>query len=101
MGFCKTQLENFAGENGAFGNFNKALELNPKKIEAIYGRAFTKNKLGDSRGAIEDYSSAIEMDNTKNVKIIYDKKMTKNIWQTELHLFSRQISLGLIISTIK
>jgi tetratricopeptide (TPR) repeat protein len=41
LGFCKTHFENFAGENGALGNFNKALELNPKKIEAVASNGIT------------------------------------------------------------
>jgi tetratricopeptide (TPR) repeat protein len=79
LGFCKTQIGNYSGENGALVDFNKAIELNPKKVEALYGRAFTKNKLGDSRGAVEDYSQALGLGSSKHVKLVYDKKMSQNV----------------------
>jgi tetratricopeptide (TPR) repeat protein len=51
--------------------------MDPSKVEAYYGRGFVKAKLGDPRGAIEDYSKAAEIGNNESSKIIYDTKMTK------------------------
>jgi tetratricopeptide (TPR) repeat protein len=74
------QLENYRGENGEKGaleDFNKALELDPEKIEAIYGRGFVKAKLGDQRAAMEDFTKAIEFGNNENAKILYTAKLGK------------------------
>ena len=44
----------------ALDEFNKAIELNPNFINAIFNRALMKDKIGDFNGAINDYTKVIE-----------------------------------------
>jgi tetratricopeptide (TPR) repeat protein len=43
----------------------------------MYGRGFVKSKLGDPRGAMEDFTRAIEFGNNENAKILYTAKLGK------------------------
>ena len=44
--------------------YNKAIELNPKYIEAYYWRGKTKDNLEDYQGAITDFLKVIELNQT-------------------------------------
>ncbi len=48
--------------DGATANLTKAIELNPKYVEAYKNRGLAKNSNGDKVGAIADYSKAIDLD---------------------------------------
>lgn len=58
-GAAEDALEN---HDVAIEDYNNALELNPKFVQAYINRGHTKNSLGDTDGAIEDYSNAIQVD---------------------------------------
>lgn len=47
---------------GAVADFSKAIELNPKSVEARCYRGLARMASGDSDGAIEDYGKALELD---------------------------------------
>lgn len=47
---------------GAIANYDKALELNPKYIQAYYNRGGTKINLEDYQGAIKDFNEVLELD---------------------------------------
>lgn len=53
----------------AIGDFNKALELNPKGIGAQNNIGLAKYYLGDNEGAVKDYTKALEIDSTYTVSI--------------------------------
>ncbi len=46
----------------AIKNFTKAIEINPKSVNAYNARGIAKASQGDFSGAIEDYDKAIEID---------------------------------------
>jgi tetratricopeptide (TPR) repeat protein len=46
----------------AIGDYNKALELQPRDKEALYARGFVLHDKGDFDRAIADYTAAIEID---------------------------------------
>lgn len=47
---------------GAIADFSKAIELDPKSVDARCFRGLARLESGDRDGAIEDYSKAIELD---------------------------------------
>ena len=47
---------------GAIADFTRAIELNPKYIEAIKDRGNAKASKGDLAGALADYNLALEID---------------------------------------
>lgn len=53
------------------------MEINPNKIASLYGRGFVKSKLGDHRGAIEDFTKATDAGNLENIKLVYSGKISK------------------------
>jgi Flp pilus assembly protein TadD len=57
------------GDYGAaLGAYDRAINLNPKDVEAYIGRAYVHQKFGNNREAILDYSRAVElMPNDANV----------------------------------
>ena len=57
-GAAEATLDN---HDAAIEDYNNALELNPKYVQAYINRGITKNSLGDTNGAIEDYSNAIQL----------------------------------------
>lgn len=48
--------------DGAYADYNRAIELDPKLAIAYYNRGFAKGNKGDLDGAIADYTKAIELD---------------------------------------
>ena len=48
----------------ALKNFNKAIKIDPKRIEGYIGRANALNTLGKYTEAIKDYNTAISIDDT-------------------------------------
>ena len=57
-GAAESALEN---QDAAIEDYNNALELNPKYVQAYINRGHAKNVLGDTEGAIEDFSNAIRV----------------------------------------
>ena len=58
-GKMKIQRSDF---DGAIGDLDRAIELDPKSVTAYNDRAFAKESKGDFTGALADYSRAIEID---------------------------------------
>ena len=50
--------------DGAIGDFNRAIELNPKDDAPYYNRAQAKRLKKDAAGAVADYTRAIELGST-------------------------------------
>ena len=57
-GAAEAALEN---HDVAIEDYNNALELNPKHVQAYINRGHAKNARGDTDGAIEDFSNAIQL----------------------------------------
>ncbi len=57
-GAAEAALEN---HDAAIEDYNNALELNPKHVQAYINRGHAKNDRGDTNGAIEDFSNAIQL----------------------------------------
>ena len=55
----------------AIGDYDKAIELNPKFAKAYDNRAAAYGSLGNYRKAIEDWSKAIELD-PKSAMVYYN-----------------------------
>lgn len=51
-----------AGYEKAIADFNKAIQLEPDFIYALYDRAYAKYKIQDFEGAIQDYNQALQID---------------------------------------
>ena len=47
---------------GAIADYTKAIELDPKSVEALNNRGTAKSEIGDKQGAIVDYTRVIELD---------------------------------------
>jgi tetratricopeptide (TPR) repeat protein len=59
----------------ALADYNKVTQLNPRFPDAYLNRAFyVKEKLGDLRGAIEDYNRYIDLSKDKNVAFAYNNR---------------------------
>jgi tetratricopeptide (TPR) repeat protein len=46
---------------GAFADFNEAIQLNPTRATAFYNRGFLNNTLGHFEAAIEDFNRALDL----------------------------------------
>jgi tetratricopeptide (TPR) repeat protein len=57
---------------GAVRDFNRALKLRPEYPEALAGRAFARNKLGDSDAAITDADAAVLLA-SQNPAIVFNR----------------------------
>src|SRR5512133_2819938 len=57
---------------GAVRDFNRALKLRPEYPEALAGRAFARNKLGDSDAAITDADAAVQLA-SQNPAIVFNR----------------------------
>ncbi|MFT5724611.1 MAG: tetratricopeptide (TPR) repeat protein [Bacteroidia bacterium] len=57
-GVCKFHLR----FKSSIGDLNKAIDLDPKNGYRYACRAYVKDKIGDTEGAIEDYTIANELD---------------------------------------
>jgi|GEM_PF-2024853 len=69
---CESMLER---HQEALADYNKVTQLNPRFPDAYLNRAFyVKEKLGDLRGAIEDYNRYIELNKDKNVAFAYNNR---------------------------
>jgi Flp pilus assembly protein TadD len=64
MKYYNTGLDkHFANDySGALADFDKAIEINDKNIDAYSARGLAKGKLNDLNGAIVDYNKVIELD---------------------------------------
>ena len=59
--FAKSEVKDF---NGAIEDYNKAIELKHRIVEAYFERGFCKDQLNNPEGAIADYTKVIEIDPT-------------------------------------
>ncbi|MFN8208675.1 MAG: tetratricopeptide repeat protein [Bacteroidales bacterium] len=57
---------------GAVRDFNRALKLRPEYPEALAGRAFARNKLGDSDAALTDADAAVQLAG-QNPAIVFNR----------------------------
>ena len=48
-------------KEGAIKDYSKAIELNPKFVDAYWCRGVVRHELGDKEGAVKDYSQVIEL----------------------------------------
>ncbi len=65
--------------NAAIADFTKALELNPKLVEAYLNRGFAKRSIGDAEGAKADFTKSIEVDPTpKDAAAYYNRALAKS-----------------------
>lgn len=55
-------------------NFNNSIKQNPGDADAYFNRANLKRTCGDFKGAFEDYSKAIKLDDT-NYRYYYERAM--------------------------
>jgi tetratricopeptide (TPR) repeat protein len=62
LGEGMTKLFKLKDYTGAIADFNKAIQLSPKRESAYYYRGVAKFWLEDRRGAIVDFNKAIELD---------------------------------------
>jgi tetratricopeptide (TPR) repeat protein len=61
-------LQRVANYKSAFGDFNKAIEINPNYTDAYLNRAIIKNELGDYNGFLQDCKKASGIDpNNTNI----------------------------------
>lgn len=70
IGYSQTSSEYYKSGNakvkskdyrGAIVDYNRAIEINPRYVEAYFQRALSKSDLKDTKGAIEDYTKVIEL----------------------------------------
>ena len=62
--FDKAMKKAEAGNTkGAIADYNKAIQMSPKFVEAYQNRGVAKFKLNDLKGAQADFSKTIELDN--------------------------------------
>ena len=47
---------------GAIADYSRAIELDPKSVEALNNRGTAKSEMGDKPGAIADFTRVIELD---------------------------------------
>ncbi len=111
--FCspssETQVENFLAEGQnkfergdyqeAFESYNKALEIEPKNIEAYIGRGNARSYLKDYKAAIQDYTRVISLspesaDAYMNRAVVRctlgDKQGTIKDYQKAANLYAKQ-----------
>ena len=62
---------------GAILDYTKAINLNPKYLEAFYWRGKAKHDSGDFQSAINDFTKVIEID-PKNENAYIDRGRSKN-----------------------
>tara|TARA_B100000700_G_scaffold307937_1_gene385003 strand:- start:973 stop:1578 length:606 start_codon:yes stop_codon:yes gene_type:complete len=61
-----------SGDNsGAISDFSKAIEINPRSLEAYFNRGVARSRSGDYDGAISDYSKMLEI-NPMNFKMNFN-----------------------------
>jgi tetratricopeptide (TPR) repeat protein len=71
-GVSKAEKENY---KGALADLNMAIELDKSLIEAYFARAFyVKEITGDYQGAIEDYTTAIDLKSDDNDFNLYSNR---------------------------
>jgi len=54
-GYAKYLCSDF---KGAIADYNKAIKLEPKFIEAYYSRSIAKRRIGSHKSAVIDYNKA-------------------------------------------
>ncbi|MEI8186381.1 MAG: tetratricopeptide repeat protein [Chlorobiaceae bacterium] len=65
--------------NGAIADYTKALELNPKYVEAYLNRGLAKRSVGDAEGAKVDLKKSIDLDPTpKDAAAYYYRALAKS-----------------------
>lgn len=84
--------------DGAIGDYNLAIEIDPKCAGAHNGRGLAKSMKRDSDGAIADYSRAIKLDPSSEVSHFYyshrgDAYMKKGDYERAIQDYSRAIEL--------
>jgi len=47
--------------DGALADYNRAIQLTPKFVQAYINRAIVKNKVGDTNGSNADFEKAIAL----------------------------------------
>ncbi len=70
------QKENQKDYKGALADFNKALEIEPGNVDALYYRGYIKFQLQDYASAIADYDAAAEKDSV-DAEIFYGRGNAK------------------------
>ena len=61
---------------GAITDYTKAIEIDPKYINAYFNRAISRENIGDLKGAVLDYSKVVELD-PKDVDAYYNRAILK------------------------
>lgn len=55
---------------------DKAIKLAPKKVNLYIDRAYARQRMSDSEGALEDYNTACKL-NTKNPEVYFNRALLK------------------------